>query len=87
MYSIFVKLNLKMNLAIQLLKKNRILIFHITTSFIFLFSVYTYFYTIRKYSVNFPFGDDYNTILGFLDLWEKGHSKISIYFLNTMNID
>ncbi|KON75611.1 hypothetical protein, partial [Leptospira kirschneri] len=69
-----------MNLTIQFLKKNRILIFHITTFFIFLFSVYIYFHTIRKYSVNFPFGDDYNTILGFLDLWEKSDSKISILF-------
>ncbi|WP_016752878.1 hypothetical protein [Leptospira kirschneri] len=69
-----------MNLTIQFLKKNRILIFHITTFFIFLFSVCIYFHTIRKYSVNFPFGDDYNTILGFLDLWEKSDSKISILF-------
>ncbi|EMO52187.1 hypothetical protein [Leptospira noguchii] len=69
-----------MNLIIQFLKKNRILIFQIATSFIFLFSVYTYFHTIRKYSVNFPFGDDYNTILGFLNLWEESDSKISILF-------
>ncbi|EKT87489.1 membrane protein [Leptospira santarosai serovar Shermani str. LT 821] len=70
----------RMKTLAQFFKKNRILIFRILSSFIFLYCVYNYFHTIRKLSVNFPLGDDYDAILDFLNRWQQSDSKISLLF-------
>lgn len=62
------------------IKLNRILLFKIITFLIILSTVYNYYHTINKYSVNFPLADDYDAILSFLNSWEESNSKISLFF-------
>ncbi|TGN00445.1 hypothetical protein [Leptospira yasudae] len=64
----------------KFLKAHRSRIFQIITSIVILFTTYTYFHTIRKLSVDFPLGDDYDTILDFLNRWAETDSKISLLF-------
>ncbi|AYV56397.1 hypothetical protein EFP84_13330 [Leptospira kmetyi] len=64
----------------KFLKKNRIHIFRILSSVVFLYCVYNYFHTIRKLSVDFPLGDDYDAILDFLNQWKQSGSKVSLLF-------
>ena len=59
---------------------NRILFYKIVTFLIIVSTIYNYFHTINKYSVNFPLADDYDAILVFLNSWEENNSKISLLF-------